>query len=109
MRNILMTLRFDGTAYHGWQVQKNAVTVQETLQDAAERILGKRENITGCSRTDTGVHANMYCCNMRTEHPMDCEKLATALNAVLPRDIAVLQCKEVPFEFHARYDCKSKE
>lgn len=109
MRNILMILRFDGTAYHGWQVQKNAVTVQETLQDAAKHILGKRENITGCSRTDTGVHANMYCCNMRTEHPMDCEKLATALNAVLPRDIAVLQCKEVPFEFHARYDCKSKE
>lgn len=109
MRNLLLTLCFDGSAYHGWQVQENAVTVQSTLQDAAQRILGVRENIIGCSRTDAGVHAEMFCCNMRTQKEMSPEKLQTALNAVLPRNIAVLSVKEVPYEFHARYDCKGKE
>ncbi len=109
MRNLLLTISFDGTAYHGWQVQDNAVTVQQTLQDALEQICSRRDNVVGCSRTDAGVHANMYCCNIRTEHPIPCDKLVTALNAVLPRDIAVLDCKEVDFDFHARYDCKSKE
>lgn len=109
MRTLLFTLRFDGTAYHGWQVQENALTVQQTFQDAAERICGSRDNVVGCSRTDAGVHANMYCCNMRTESGLSCEKWLTALNAVLPRDIAVADCREVPFDFHARYDCRSKE
>lgn len=109
MRNILLTISFDGTAYHGWQVQENASTVQQTLQDALEQICSRRDNVVGCSRTDAGVHANMYCCNIRTEHPIPCEKLVTALNAVLPRDIAALDCKEVDFDFHARYDCSSKE
>ncbi len=109
MRNLLLTISFDGTAYHGWQVQENAVTVQQTLQDALEQICRKRDNIVGCSRTDAGVHANMYCCNLRTESPIECGKLINALNAVLPDDIAVSDCREVDYEFHARYDCKSKE
>lgn len=108
MKNYLLTICFDGTNYHGWQVQENAVTVQETLQNAAERILGKRENVIGCSRTDALVHAHMFCCNMRTEKNVAPEKLQTALNAVLPRDIAVLDCGEVPYDFHARYDCTGK-
>ena len=61
MKNYLLTLAFDGANYHGWQVQDNAVTVQETLQNAVEQILGVRENIIGCSRTDAFVHANMFC------------------------------------------------
>ncbi len=109
MRNLLLTISFDGSAYHGWQVQENAVTVQQTLQDALEHICSRRDNIVGCSRTDAGVHANMYCCNIRTESVIDCNKLVGALNAVLPRDIAATDCKEVDFDFHARYDCKSKE
>lgn len=108
MKNYLLTLAFDGTNYHGWQVQENAVTVQETLQNAVEQILGVRENIIGCSRTDSGVHADMFCCNMRTEKEPAPEKLQTALNAVLPRNIAVLECGEVPYDFHARYDCTGK-
>lgn len=108
MKNYLLTLTFDGFAYHGWQVQENAVTVQSTLQDAVERILGVRENIIGCSRTDAGVHADMFCCNMRADSALSPEKLKTALNAVLPRDIAVLECGEVPYDFHARYDCTGK-
>ena len=109
MRNLLLTISFDGTAYHGWQVQENAVTVQQTLQDALEHICSRRDNIVGCSRTDSGVHANMYCCNIRTESAIECQKLVGALNAVLPRDIAALDCREVDYDFHARYDCKSKE
>ncbi len=109
MRNLLLTISFDGTNYHGWQVQDNAVTVQQTLQDALEKICSSRDNIVGCSRTDAGVHANMYCCNMRTENPIECKRLVGALNAILPRDIAALDCKEVDYGFHARYDCKSKE
>lgn len=109
MRNLLLTISFDGTAYHGWQVQDNAVTVQQTLQDALEHICSKRDNIVGCSRTDAGVHANMYCCNVRTDSTIDCKKLVGALNAVLPKDIAALDCTEVDYDFHARYDCKSKE
>lgn len=109
MRNLLLTISFDGSAYHGWQVQDNAKTIQQTLQDGLEQILQKRDNIVGCSRTDAGVHANMYCCNLRTESEIPCSKLVSALNAVLPRDIAVSDCAEVDYEFHARYDCKSKE
>ncbi|MCQ2480667.1 MAG: tRNA pseudouridine(38-40) synthase TruA [Clostridia bacterium] len=109
MRNLLITIQFDGTAYHGWQVQENAVTVQQTLQDALEKICGSRDNIVGCSRTDSGVHANMYCCNMRTEAKTECSKIVSALNALLPDDIAALDCKKVDYDFHSRYDCKSKE
>lgn len=109
MRNLLITLRFDGQAYHGWQVQPNGVTVQQRVQDAVEAVTGVRSAVTGCSRTDAGVHAMMYCCNFRTEHTIPAERLTYALNAHLPRDIAVYGCQEVPLEFHARYDCKGKE
>ena len=108
MKNLLFTLRYDGTDYHGWQVQENANTVQQTFQDAAERICGVRDNVIGCSRTDSGVHADMYCCNMRTESSLSPEKWKSAMNGVLPHDIAVTDCREVPFEFHARYDCSGK-
>lgn len=108
MQNFLLTLLFDGSAYHGWQVQENAVTVQETLQDALERILGARYPVTGCSRTDAGVHALEFCCNVRAETSLAPERLLGALNAVLPRDIAVRDCRTVPLNFHARYDCRGK-
>lgn len=109
MRNLLLTLRFDGQAYHGWQVQPNGVTVQQRIQDAVEAVTGVRSAVTGCSRTDAGVHALMYCCNFRTEHLIPCERLISALNAYLPRDIAVYGCREVDPAFHARYDCVGKE
>ncbi|MFT8887996.1 tRNA pseudouridine(38-40) synthase TruA [Ethanoligenens sp.] len=109
MRNLLLYLRFDGTAYHGWQVQKNSVTVQQTLQDALETILRQRPPVTGCSRTDAGVHARSYACNFHTEHTIPSENLVRALNACLPGDIAVLSCREVPSSFHARYSALEKE
>lgn len=109
MRNLLLTLRFDGTEYHGWQVQQNAVSVQQVFQDGVERLFGTRLNVVGCSRTDTGVHANMYCCNMKTDSAIPCDCIIRGLNTYLPKDIAVIGCREVPEAFHARYSCKSKE
>ena len=109
MRNLLLTLAFEGTNYHGWQVQKNAITVQQVLQDALENIIGTRPDVTGCSRTDAGVHANMYCCTARTKSPIGCNKLILALNSVLPKDIAVSDCKEMAEDFHPRYSTLKKE
>ena len=61
MRNIKLTMMYDGSHYHGWQVQNNAITVQEVFQKALHKVLGTETDIKGCSRTDSGVHANMYC------------------------------------------------
>ena len=102
MRRLLITIRYDGTDYHGWQVQPNGVTVQEMVQDAIEKVFGSRLDVTGCSRTDSGVHANMFCFHMDTELDIPCEKVPLALNTALPDDIAVLYCKEVDGDFHAR-------
>ena len=104
-----MTIRYVGTAYSGWQVQANAPSVQQTLQDAVEKLFGVRENVVGCSRTDSGVHANMYCCNIRTASLLPCDVVVRGLNAHLPDDVAVLSCEDVDFDFHARYDCSGKE
>ena len=109
MRNLLITLRFNGTAFHGWQIQPNAVTVQQEHCNAFNNISGKDENIIGCSRTDAGVHANMFCCNVRTECNVSIEKIPDALNFYLPPEISVYGCEDVNFDFHARYDCKGKE
>ncbi|HIZ84792.1 MAG TPA: tRNA pseudouridine(38-40) synthase TruA [Firmicutes bacterium] len=107
-RRLLLTLRYDGTCYHGWQVQPNGITVQQVLQDALEGILSHRPGITGCSRTDAGVHAEQFCCHLDTASDIPPERLTAALNARLPEDIAVCGCREVPGDFHARYDCRGK-
>lgn len=108
MRNLLLTIRFLGTAYHGWQIQQNAVTVQEKLQAALKTVLGSQPDIKGCSRTDTGVHAACFCVSLKTESRIPCDRLPAALNVNLPKDIAALACREVPEDFHARYNAKGK-
>lgn len=109
MRNLLVEICYNGANYHGYQVQANGITVAQTVQDAVEQVLKVREPITGCSRTDAGVHANSFYFHMKTERRIPCENLIKALNCALPGDIAVLSCKEVPLDFHARYSCKGKE
>jgi tRNA pseudouridine38-40 synthase len=109
MRNIVLHLAFDGTRYHGWQVQHNAVSVQQTIQDAIEKVFKNRLALTGCSRTDAGVHANDYVCNFRTDGNMTCESIKCALNAKLPKDIVVTTCCEVDGDFHVRYSATGKE
>lgn len=109
MRNLLLVLRYNGTNFHGWQIQPNGNTVQQELCNAFKNISGKDENIIGCSRTDAGVHANMFCCNVRTECNVPTEKIPDALNFYLPPEISVYDCKEVDYDFHARYDSRGKE
>jgi tRNA pseudouridine38-40 synthase len=108
MQRLLLTIRFDGTHYHGWQVQKNAVSVQQKMQDAVEKVTGVRSGIIGCSRTDAGVHADMYCCTFDTDSSLRGNSMASALNANLPSDIAVYNCCEVPIDFHPRYSAVGK-
>lgn len=108
MRTLLLSLAYDGRAYHGWQIQNNADTVQARLQEAMARVFGSAPPIKGCSRTDTGVHARMFCVSFSTEAGIPCQRLIPALNVNLPRDIAVTDCREVPEDFHARYDCAGK-
>ncbi len=107
--NILLTLAFDGTAYHGWQVQANAPTVCAALQDGMQALLGVRSPVKGCSRTDAGVHARAFCASFHTETPLPFDKWPLALNAHLPADIRVRRAQPVPDEFHARYSATGKQ
>ncbi len=109
MANVLLTLQYDGTHFHGWQVQPNGITVQETLQNAIEQVTGTRSAVIGCSRTDAGVHANRFYCTTAKPTRMNEEKFVQALNAVLPTDVAVLACRSVSDEFHPRYSAVAKQ
>ncbi|WP_211204209.1 tRNA pseudouridine(38-40) synthase TruA [Thermoanaerobacter italicus] len=108
MRNIMIVVQYDGTNYHGWQLQKNAITVQEVLQKAIKKVTGEEVNLIGASRTDTGVHALYQVANFKTNTKMPAEKLPYALNSVLPDDIVITQAKDVEDSFHARYSAKRK-
>lgn len=108
MQRRLLTLRYEGTHYHGWQVQENAVTVQETLQNAIESLTGVRSGVIGCSRTDAGVHAEAFCCTFDSESTLSDYTVVRGLNAYLPQDIAVYGCRVVPPTFHPRYDALGK-
>ncbi|MDO4363834.1 MAG: tRNA pseudouridine(38-40) synthase TruA [Clostridia bacterium] len=109
MRRLLVTIRYDGSAYHGYQVQSNALTVQEVFQNAVQKVFGERLDVKGCSRTDSGVHANMYCISFDTDMNISNESVVLALNTYLPEDVAAYDCREVGIDFHPRYNCKSKE
>jgi tRNA pseudouridine38-40 synthase len=109
MRNIALRLRYDGTAYHGWQEQKEDVTVASTLQKALGRVCGHPVKVVGCGRTDAGVHAERYCANFKTESRIPADRLPLALNALLPRDIAVLRAIDAPEDFNAILSCAKKE
>lgn len=105
----LLTLRWLGTAYCGWQVQPNKPTVCGTVQDAVEKLFGKRGELTGCSRTDSGVHAVGFAAALRCEGcHLEPGALQRALNVNLPRDIAVTGCRIVEEDFHPRYDAAAK-
>lgn len=109
MKNLLLKISYDGAAYHGWQIQENAITVQEVFQAALHKITGGSEDIKACSRTDTGVHARDFCVSVKTESLIPPERMQAALNHYLPENIAVKSCEEVPLDFHARYSCKGKQ
>lgn len=103
-----LTICYDGSDFHGWQVQKQEKTVQGTLQEALFRLSGKALPVTGCSRTDAGVHALNYVCH--TDYiSVPCDKIPIALNALLPPGISVKKAEIVSADFHARYSCTGKE
>jgi len=109
MRNIALFLKYLGTAYHGWQVQKRDVTVGGTLERAAQMVVGHEVHMTGCGRTDAGVHAQNYVANFRTDSRIPADRLPYALNTHLPDDISVTGAMEVPDEFNAIGSCVKKE
>ncbi len=109
MRNLKVTMAYRGTAYHGFQRQENAVGIQNVLEEKLSAITNSTVKINGCSRTDTGVHANEYCFSFETEHRIPCMNIIRGMNSILPDDLAILNCEEVPTDFHARYSCQAKE
>ena len=104
----LLTISYDGTNYCGWQVQPNGITVQKTVGDKLSTIIKDFSGITGCSRTDSGVHANMFCAHFDTSSFIKNNNIIRAMNTVLPPDISVKNCIDVSDDFHARYSCNGK-
>lgn len=105
---VLLKISYLGTNYHGWQVQPNGITVQEAMQNALESVYGFRPELTGCSRTDAGVHAREFYCHYDTDKYIPEKGIVAALNSALPDDITVLDCEYVSSEFHCRYSAKGK-
>ena len=112
---ILLHISYVGTNYCGYQVQPNGVSVQQKLNEVAKKLFGYDCDIVGCSRTDSGVHANQFCATVtkRKENSLitsiPTAKIAQAMTFWLPEDIAVTAAEEVDDSFHPRYDVKSKE
>ncbi len=109
MAKLLVKIRYNGNNYVGWQVQKNGLSVQTCVQDAIEKIYGKRFDVTGCSRTDSGVHANGYCFCFSLPYDIEPYKVMSALDFSLPQDMGVVDCITVPDDFHPRYSAVAKE
>lgn len=108
VRNIKLTLEYDGTDWHGWQVQQNAPTIQGELEKALAKITSESIRVTGASRTDAGVHAKGQVCNFYTASRIPIERIPFALNANLAPSIVVLSAFEVAQEFHARFQAIGK-
>lgn len=109
MKNIALRLRYDGSRYHGWQVQKNAITVAQTMEEALAKVCGERVKLTGCGRTDAGVHVLRYCANFHSDCTVPVDRMPLAVNSRLPDDIAVVDAVEVPDDFNAIGSCVKKE
>ena len=109
MRNIALILMYNGTAYHGWQVQKTEVTVAQTLEKGLSMVCGEPVRVVGCGRTDAGVHAEHYVANFHTSSRLPVDRLPFAVNTHIPEDIAVLEAYEVADDFNAIGSCIQKE
>ena len=108
MRNIKLTIEYDGTNFNGWQIQKDKRTVQEEIQIALAKVLKEEVQITGSGRTDAGVHALGQVANFKTDKTIKPQELLFAINTMLPVDIVVLQVEEVEESFNARNSAKKK-
>lgn len=101
-------LAYNGKNYHGWQVQQNAHSVQAEIENKLQVLLKTPTEITGCGRTDTGVHARQYYAHFETEKELDTGKFCYQMNALLPNDIVIYQIFKVSDRFHARFDAISR-
>ena len=109
MKNIAMRIMFDGSRYHGWQVQKSDATVAGTLESVLSQLCEHPVKVHGCGRTDAGVHAERYCANFKTSSNIPPDRLPLAINSLLPDDISV-QCTMIaPDDFDANLSCVKKE
>ena len=109
LRNIKIVLQYMGTNYHGWQIQDNASSVQQVLEEKFSIILNESVRIIGAGRTDAGVHALAQVANFKTANPLDIRKIFRGVNSLLPDDIAILEMDEVDLQFNARKSARKKE
>ncbi len=107
-QNIKLTIQYDGTVYAGWQIQENATTVQQVLEEAIRRVVGEEVRLIASGRTDAGVHAYGQVANFRTSSEIPGDKFHYHLKGLLPPDIDVICSEAVPWEFHSRYDALRK-
>ena len=107
-KRIRLFVQYDGTNYHGWQVQNNGITIEEKLNQALQELTGEEIKVIGASRTDSGVHALCNVAVYDTESPIPAQKVCYALNARLPEDIRITRSDEVPYDWHPR-KCKSSK
>jgi len=107
-KHFRIVLQYDGTAYHGWQVQPTGRTIQGELESVLQRVSGQPVRVTGAGRTDAGVHALGQVAGCGLETRMTAEEMQRALNSLLPPDIRVVETAEVPDSFHPRYDAVDK-
>lgn len=103
-----ITLSYDGTRFHGWQVQPNGISVQGELQHALSLLLRSEVTVTGAGRTDAGVHARMMVAHFDTDAEVDCHQLTYKLNKLLPQDIAIQRVEPVADDMHARFSAISR-
>ncbi len=108
MRNLKVKIAYNGSAYHGFQLQDNGNSIQAEIHKALRRLLYENIGIFGCSRTDTGVHAKEFYFNFHTKNKIPCDGFLQGMNTLLPSDIVVLSCEEADEGFHARFDAKEK-
>lgn len=109
MRNIKLLIEYDGTNYSGWQIQPNASSIQQEIENAVLRITGQKCHLNGSGRTDAGVHARGQVANFKTESRVPAERFAYAINSMLPRDIVIKDSCEVDLDFHARFSAVGKK
>ncbi len=108
MRNFKLTLAYDGSDFHGWQIQPGGATIQGALSDVAAKLTGEKVIVHGAGRTDAGVHALGQVANFRTRSALDAGEFQRAFNALLPPAIRVLAAEEVAPDFHARWQAQAK-
>ncbi len=108
MRNIKLTIEYDGTNYCGWQVQPNGITVQEVLKKTIMRVLQEKIVLIGAGRTDSGVHAHAQVASFKTSSTLEPDKMRHSLNSVLPNDIVVTNVEDAPENFNAQKNSKGK-